>query len=334
MTSLPHTPTRAARALWVALGVACVACGSAEPDSVAEHPSARQVQRVTGVRRIDVRGRADLVESSAAEMSRTQPGVLFTVNDANNAPIVFALDTSGAERGAWILAGARNVDWEAAALGPCMTHTGPDAPARACLTVGDVGDNTEARQSVTLYRIPEPIATAGGTLDTIETVQRLDFRYSDGPHDVEAMYVAPDGSTWLITKRPRLLRPRWLRQALVFRLPPDAWDAREIAVAELVDSLPIIPGSAPLRAITDAALSPDARYLAVRTYGEVYLFAADSLTGRPRADRHRRVCDLSGVEGGFGEGVTWLGRSQQLLLTREGRDAPMHVATCPSPPPP
>ena len=43
--------------------------------------------------------------------------------------------------------------------------------------------------------------------------------------------------------------------------------------AALVDSLPIVPGSAPLRLITDAALSPDAKHLAVRTYAQLFVFA-------------------------------------------------------------
>jgi hypothetical protein len=70
-----------------------------------------------------------------------------------------------------------------------------------------------------------------------------------------------------------------------------------VALAQLVDSLPIVPGSAPRRTITDAALSADARHLAVRTYGEVYLFATDS-AGRARRDVTPGVCNIAGLEQG------------------------------------
>ena len=83
--------------------------------------------------------------------------------------------------------------------------------------------------------------------------------------------------------------------------------------------------------ITDAALSPDARYVAVRTYAQVYVFAADSATGRMDVSVPPSVCNIIAFERGQGEGVAWYGRSGKLLLTAEGRDSPMHVIDCPMP---
>ena len=62
----------------------------------------------------------ELVEGSAAAMSRRQPGVLFTLNDSGNQPLLFAIDTTGADRGTWRVVNATNVDWESAAIGACM----------------------------------------------------------------------------------------------------------------------------------------------------------------------------------------------------------------------
>lgn len=321
----------------------CLACGSSEAGSQAREKEARaKGERVkgakgraarapapTGVRRIATRVPPQLVESSAAAMSATQPGILFTVNDAGNAPVVFAVDTGGAGRGAWRVLNATNVDWEAAAAGPCNAG---EARVTPCLYIGDTGDNEERRGTVAIYRVPEPVATRAGTLDSVRAEGRLEFRYADGPHDVEAMVVMPDGTVLLVTKRPRAGANRALRPALVYALPPSAWRAGGVAMARLVDSLPIVPGSAPRRTITDAALSRDARQLAVRTYGEVYVFATDT-TGRLRREVVPAVCDIAGIEQGFGEGVAFLARPGELLLTREGRGAPMHVVTCPMPTP-
>ena len=113
----------------------------------------------------------------------------------------------------------------------------------------------------------------------------MTYRYADGPHDVEAMYVARDGTVYLITKRPLKNANGMPREALVFALPPEAW-MHSPATAALVDSVPIAPGSAPMRLITDASLSPNGRLLAVRTYAQVYVFATDAATTvDPTAER-------------------------------------------------
>ena len=293
-------------------------------------PGAQPVAaRVTG--RLARRG---IVESSGAAPSAVRPGVFYTVNDAGNAPELFAFDTSGADRGRWRVRGATNVDWEAVALGPCGSL------AARCVYVGDVGDNEGAHATRTIYRVPEPLA--GPSADardrddgaTTARAERLTYRYADGAQDVEGMWVTPDGAVHLVTKRRRAGAGGRLRPALVYRLPASAWasatSARAPAVAALVDSIPaIVPGSATLRAVSDAALSPDGTRLAVRTYLELYLLAVDPRTGRLRGDVPPRVCDLVPLAEEQGEGLAWLG-PDALLLTSEGRGAPIHVVTCPA----
>src|SRR5262245_37205871 len=45
--------------------------------------------------------RSDLLESSGVVASSTQPGVLFTINDSGNEALLFATDSTGADRGVW-----------------------------------------------------------------------------------------------------------------------------------------------------------------------------------------------------------------------------------------
>jgi hypothetical protein len=266
----------------------------------------------------------ELVENSAAAMSARQPGVLFTINDSGNDPLLFAIDTMGASRGVWRLNGTTNVDWESAAVAPCAS-TAPAGPS--CVYVGDTGDNRSSHPFRVIYRVSEPTASGGrGRLDA----EHLRYRYSDGPHDVESMYVAPTGDILLVTKRPLGGGGGRLRPALVFSLPASAWRERGFATAQLVDSLPIVPGSAPLRLITDAALSPDGRYLAVRTYAQVYIFAA----GPAGLVDHRvkpAVCNIVPLGEQQGEGVTWTNNAGRLVFTSEGANVPLHIATCPLP---
>jgi len=316
-----------------------VACSAAEPPRTRRGARAPYVGTDTmgalpaTTRLIRVHARGDLVENSAAAQSFEQHGGIFTVHGSGNDPLWFALDTAGADRGAWRGYGATNVDWEATSVGPCAGSRAivPGvAMPNECVYIGDTGDNREAHASRVIYRVPEPAAQRAGFLGDV-TAEALEFRYPDGAHDVEAMYVPPNGFIYLITKRPRRDAAGRLRPALVFDLPPDSWGKPGPVVARLVDSLALVPGSAPLRFITDAALSPDARALAVRTYAQVYTFATDPATGRVLAAIPPAVCNIVALNVWPGEGVTWLAPSGKLLLTSEGRFSPMQVVDCPKP---
>lgn len=272
---------------------------------------------------VRVHARPELTENSAAAMSTTQLGVLFTINDSGNEPLLFALDTMGADRGVWRVLGARNVDWESASVGAC-------AAGGECVYIGDTGDNYAHHRSRAIYRVPEPTASGAAAIGSVRA-DELSYTYADGPHDVEAMYVAPNGDIVLITKRPLTDAAARLRPALMFRIPASAWNDPGIVVAALVDSLPIVPGSAALRLITDASLAPDGHHLAVRTYAQVYVFATDSLTGRVNHDVAPGVCNIVPLGEPQGEGITWANARGRFVFTSEGRATPLLIADCPLP---
>jgi hypothetical protein len=277
---------------------------------------------VRDIATIELRGNPKLAENSAVTMSRARPGVLFSLEDSGNDPQLFGMDTTGAKFGAWRVKNATNVDWESLSAGGACG----DVAANACLYIGDTGDNNARRAFRVIYRTPEPNASTRSL-----TAAALEYVYSDGPHDVEAMFVAPNGDVVLITKRPLVDRSAILRPALVFVLPSKAWQERGRVTAALVDSLPIVPGSAPLRSITDAALSPDAKHVAVRTYAQTYIFRTDSVTGRVDHRVAPAVCNIVPLNEAQGEGVTWIDNEGRLAFTSEGKRAPLHLGTCPLP---
>ncbi|HEY7396019.1 MAG TPA: hypothetical protein VH559_14290, partial [Gemmatimonadaceae bacterium] len=171
------------------LALTVVACVDARSDSagVAPVPNARDIRLVT------LSGSRDLRESSAAAASHRQSAVVFTIDDSDNSATLYALDTTGADRGTWRVSGASNSDWESLALGPCEDTT------HDCLYIGDTGDNDGAHPSRSIYRFDEPDAKGKRS---IVLAERLRYVYSDGPHDVEAMFVARNGDMFFITKRP------------------------------------------------------------------------------------------------------------------------------------
>lgn len=261
--------------------------------SAAQNPK-QVVARRTGTfqdRRLD--------ESSGVVVSRRYPGLLWTMNDSGGDPVLFLTDTTGTALGVYPVRSAVNVDWESLGRGRCGKFE--------CLVIGDTGDNNERRTAVTLYRIPEPDTGAAGRRAQGSPAESLVLQYPDHPHDVEALYVEPDGAIVLITKGRS-------DGVVSYRVPAEAWGAGRVAKPTLVDRLPVPASRMTGRLVTDAAIAPDGRRVVVRTYRDVYFFLRDP-DGHLRADPDRPTCDIAGREP-QGEGIDfWNGDT--LVLTSE-----------------
>ncbi len=133
---------------------------------------------------------AEVVESSGIALSRLTRGVYWTHNDSGDGANLYAFDASGKDLGTYTLKGVEAVDWEDIAS---ATING-----KPYLFVGDIGDNNRIRQSVIVYRIPEP-STAAGSIQVTE-FEKFVLRYPDGEHDCEALLVTPEGNVQLVTK--------------------------------------------------------------------------------------------------------------------------------------
>ncbi|HSE53185.1 MAG TPA: hypothetical protein VLB00_13410 [Gemmatimonadales bacterium] len=252
-------------------------------------------------------------ESSGVIASRKHPGLLWTMNDSGGDPVLFLTDTSGASLGAFTVSAATNIDWETLGRGRCGEAE--------CLFIGDTGDNSERRRSVTVYRIPEPAPLNPPRDAVVDGAGAVRVEYPDGPHDVEALYVEPDGSVVLVTKGRS-------RGILTFRVPARAWTGGS-ARAERLDSLPIAASLPMGRAVTDAAISPDGRKVVVRTYRELWFFTREN-DGHLTLDPARPVCDVTGLQR-QGEAVDWWDGDRLVLTSERGtaRDGTILLIQCP-----
>ena len=249
-------------------------------------------------------------EASAAAPSRSHPGTLWTFNDSGGNPVIFLLDSSGTALGGFRVEGARNRDWESLGLGRCGT--------RSCLYIGDTGDNEEVRRSVTLYRVPEPEDLA---LTRTRAAEVLQVEYPDGAHDVEGLFVEPDGGVVLVSKG----RSHGVR---TFRIAADAWRRPGIAIAARLDSLPIPAGNL----VTDAAISADGRRVVIRTYTDLWFFLRDG-AGRLRPDPGRPTCAIPARTERQGEGVGFWGENDLVLTSELGvswKGGTVTILTCPA----
>src|SRR5881296_2644637 len=213
-------------------------------------------------------------ESSGIAVSRAHRGVLWTHNDSGDDAYVYATDLAGTDRGAVRIRGARAVDWEDIALGPCPTQRG------ACLYIADTGDNERTRKSVVIYAVPEPDPPARGRgPGRSAAAATLRLRYRGGPDDVEAIYVSPRDSA--------------------------------------------------LYLVTSAAIRPDGRLVAIRTYTEIYTFVPGA--GGLLTPSGWPVCNVSGLEP-QGEAIDFLDDSTFVLTSEAAptRRGLIHAVRCPS----
>ena len=252
-------------------------------------------------------------ESSGLVVSRVHAGVLWTNNDSGDGPYLYATDTTGADLGARRVDGAEAVDWEDLSTGPCPRSD------RQCLYVADTGDNQERRVSVTIYAVPEP-APPGGLADTTGSAggtATLRLRYPDGAHDVEAIFVTPSGAVYLVTKgRTPPVR--------VFSVPRSAWSSSGVVTATAVQTLTIPLDRTNGALVTGAALAPNGRSVAVRTYRTIYFYTLAN-DGRLAP---AGACELGRLEP-QGEAAAFLNDST-LILSSEAVvvPGPLHAVRC------
>lgn len=251
-----------------------------------------------------------LSESSALVRSTAHPGVFWTLNDSDNPPQLFAIDTAGHRLGEVTVQGARNIDWEALAEGPC-----PGRGGRGCLYIGDIGDNDRRKGSVIIYRVEEP--RPGGVV-TVPIVDSLHATYPDGARDAEAMAVGDDGTIWIISKE-LLQAPRLYRSAA----GAQRWRPGTHLAMTFVDSLPIPSASGAEFWVTDATWNGARDSLFVRTYGA--LFVVPFGEGGPLTAATRPLCTLVGL-GPQGEGVAWLGHGYFALSSEKLFRTPASIA--------
>jgi hypothetical protein len=134
---------------------------------------------------------------------------------------------------------------------------GPDGS----LWIGDTGDNERRRATAAVIVVPP---------DGEPVLHRL--AYPDGPHDAEALLVGPDGVPTVITKeigRARVYRPE---VALDSVGPTPLVHVADVDLPSS-DTVGGPVGSLGSRTVTGAAMSPDGRVVALRTYTDAWLFA-------------------------------------------------------------
>jgi hypothetical protein len=256
-----------------------------------------------------------LREASGIDASTAHAGVLWVHNDGSNAPLIFALDTLAHLRGrVRIDSPFRNMDWEDIAVANCGDHD--------CIYIADIGDNRSTRPFVRVLRIDEPDPAK----DSVARPVAFPFRYPDGPHDAEAIFVLPGERLFVITKGRNA-------PVALFRYPGKlrADTVTLTHVRDFTPGLVQIPGM-----VTGADAASDGSRVVVRTYSFLYTYTPsgtdrDGGDGRDGRDGRGSAADdlraippdslsLAGAHEFQGEGVALRDDGRIFLVAEQGFD--------------
>jgi hypothetical protein len=186
-----------------------------------------------------------ITEASGLALSGRHPDVLWMHNDSvrndgGGDTRLFGVGFDGAVVAVATLENATNIDWEGMARGPDGT-----------LWVGDIGDNDASRDEIVVYRVSEPELG-----ETQVDASRFVLRYSDEPHDAEALLVNPvTGRLWVATKQ--------IHRGRLYEAP------EQLSANSVNELVPIrdVPS-----VVTDGTWSADGQQYVLRDYGQAWIY--------------------------------------------------------------
>lgn len=264
----------------------------------------------------------NLAEGSGLGVSRLHPGVFYSMNDSPPTDIrVTAFKETGSMVASFKLQNVQSDqgfgkggqgDVESWGTGPCSP--GEDT---YCIFIADIGHNcarpsekcTYHRKLYSIMRFAEPQTLPAGGAEVSLAAERFWFRYPDGVHDAEAMFVTPEGKIYLVTKEDE-------GKSQIFLLP-------ELRLGSTVDARQVGTISPPYGQLlfTGASYKKNGDWhgISLRTYSNIFYYpiapgqaVEDALKAKP--------CDLPAGDLVQAEGVGWMADGSGYLTITEAGD--------------
>ena len=194
-------------------------------------------------------------EASGIVASYRNKGYLWTHNDSGDRNRIFLLDANGKGTREFNLEGATNRDWEAISMA--------QFPEGSYIYVGEIGDNNATHPESAIYRVPEPDITATiAQYVTLKNVQKISFKYPDGPRDAECFLIDQvSKDIFIISKRENSKR--------LYKLSyPQSYT--QTSTAEFVQELTFSANPGTPSYITDGNVSVDNKEIVIKNYLQVF----------------------------------------------------------------
>lgn len=199
-----------------------------------------------------------LTEVSGMADSHRNTGYLWMQEDSNTPSQLSLVSHKGILIKHIPIKGILNRDWEDMAIA-----ASPNASTQF-IYLAETGDNDQQYKRYAFYRFPEPSKD-----DTvINAVQTIAFQYPDGSHDAEAFLIDPTNQDiYVFTKRQA--------QSQIYKLT-FPYSLMNINTLSFIDKLPY-------NLVVSAAISPDQKGIAIKTYQQIYYYTKSATESIPQA---------------------------------------------------
>jgi len=249
----------------------------------------------------------ELIELSGLAASHVHPNLLYAHNDSGDVPRFFGLMDDGKPLGRYYLEGAKAVDWEDIAVGPCSEGS--------CIFLGDIGDNRLERSDYVVYSVREPDDPWTGDHRMLQ-FNRYPFQYpKKEKHNAETLLVHPlTGTIYVITKEFKGT------PSTVYRFPMPL-EADHVSTLEKVATLSL-PGPNDLM-LTGGDFDPTGLRLILRMYNRAVVLEA--VHTRDAEDVFKATPkEVPTAEEPQGEAIAWGPDSHSYFTSSEkkGKEAP------------
>jgi PKD repeat protein len=298
---------------WLGSGDATVtltvtdADGASASATLTVTPAAASCPVIEGVWSSGELGHAELDESSGLMISRGIPDLMWTHNDSGDSARLFAVGLDGRDRGVFTLSNVTAEDWEDSAL-YTDRQTG-----ETTLFIGDIGDNAQVREHITVLMVPEPDAALldSDTDTAITDFSALTLAYPDDRAlNADTLLADPQTGDLYIVAADADGAP------ILFRKPaphePDSHTVLEEVVALEMD----YP--------TGGAFSPLGDQLLLRTGETGHLWLRDASFDLVDAIQSG-ACDAPIAEEVRGEAVDFLADGSGYVTTSEEAHEPVWI---------
>ena len=257
-----------------------------------------------------VEGKLDsdqIVEASGLVVSHTNAGVMYVHNDSGDTARLFAIDYGGHLLTELNLTKTKVIDCEDIAIGPGPV-TGIDY-----IYLGDIGDNQKTRESIFVYRFPEPSKIKQGMKQHyhINKPERIELRYEDTPHNAEALMIDPlSGDLFIATKTTAF--------TTLYRASAEDLNTQSAITLHKVALIPL----GGLAMITAGDISKDGRKIILRGYTQAFFWnreVGQSIPEAMKSDLQRMTLKIEPQ----GEAISWDIQGLGFYTTSEGKNQPL-----------
>lgn len=192
----------------------------------------------------------EIKEASGLAASVNNAGMLWTHNDSGNNADIFLISETGEIKCTVHLAGIKNRDWEDIAIG-----SGPEA-GKNYIYVAEIGDNNAVFDTKFLYRIEEPQIKTEVKDTTINNIDKIAFKLSDGARDTEALMIDPiSNNFYVLSKRESRVN--------LYKLSTPLSTSETMTAEKVIEALPFSLAVA-------ANISQDGKEILVKNYDNVF----------------------------------------------------------------